>query len=147
VKLDRFCSYLIFIWASSLPLAMAEEKSSETQQTLSEDRKYIESNCPHPGMQEIHLYKNGEFKLTSYDLEAKKRTLELSGNWNLSVNFLTLNYEDSSIAYQVENSMQDLLGKRFMMIVLVPVYSDNQLPFTSCNYVDRRLVKEFTGID
>ncbi len=139
------CFTLVLV--STISASIANNERSDEQPLLSQDRRFIESDCPYPGIQEINIYKNGDFKMTSYNLETKEKTLELSGKWELYENNLILNYNDSKIEYQMDSKIHDFLNEEFLLASLVPVKSNAQLPFTDCRYHDHRLIKSLIGIE
>lgn len=115
--------------------------------TISEDRKYLESDCAHSGIQELILYKEGVFKFTSFNLDSKVKLMELAGKWQLDDDILTLNYVNKSVKFLAENRVEELFNKKYLLVVLTPLTSDQRYPYTTCTYVDKRLVKELTGIE
>ena len=135
------CCYLLILNAS-----FSNHVFSETL-TISEDRKYLESGCPHAGIQELLLHKEGVFKFTTYNLDLKTSLMELSGRWKLDGDVLNLAYVNNTVRFHTEGRVEELLDKKYLLAVLTPMASDQRYPFTNCTYVDKRLVRELTGID
>lgn len=135
-------SYLLLSFTGSIPAISVGETL-----TISEDRKYLESSCPHPGIQELMLYKEGVFKFTSFNLESRVTLLELAGKWQIDDDILSLNYINKSVQFHAESRVEELLDKKYLLVVLIPLTSDQRYPYTTCTYVDKRLVKELTGIE
>ena len=139
---NLYCCYLLLLLTGGFSTIVFCETWS-----FSEDRKYLESDCPHSGLQELLLYKEGVFKFTSFNLDSKATLLELAGKWRRDENVLNLNYVHKSVQFRVESRVEEILNKKYLQAVLTPMTSDPRYPFTSCTYVDKRLIKELTGID
>lgn len=137
-----FCIYMLLLLTGSISINSYGESL-----TISEDRKYLESGCPHSGIQELLLYKEGVFKFTSFNLDSKVTLMELAGKWRLDDDVLTLNYINRSVKFLAESRVEELFDKKYLLVVLTPLASDQRYPFTTCTYVDKRLAKELTGIE
>lgn len=144
LRFDPHCFFvflLLLLTGSHSPVAVSGKL------TLSEDRKYLESDCPHAGIQELMLYREGIFKFTTFNLETRATLMELTGRWQLDDDILILNYVNKTIKFLAESRLEELLGKKYLLVVLTPLTSDERYPYTTCTFVDKRLVKELTGID
>jgi len=111
--------------------------------SLSQDRPYLESNCPLEGIQELILRKNGEFELTSYIKATNTRQQEFKGQWKLQDTLLRLDWVKQSMTFQTKSIVHNFIREKFLFLSFKAISGTPGNPLAKCEFVDKRVLDRF----
>ena len=126
-------------------LCNCQTQASEEDNTtsLSQDRPYLESNCPMDGIQEIILRKNGEFELTSFFTATNTRKQEFRWHWQLQGTLLRFDWGKSSMTFQTKSVVHKFIREKFLFLSFKTLAGKPTNPLNKCEFVDRRVLDRF----
>ena len=132
--------------AGALGTDAGQENDSAQQgktMELSEDRYYLESECPRPGIQEVLLKSNGDFVLTTFNADTRHRITEFEGEWSMDREIRSLRWDREVARFQTRSRVHQLIGEKFLYLSFKHLHGEGTDTFSECEFVDRRVLDRF----